>query len=112
MRRVSDAVGGRGDDPLIYLSRSSFHGGNAGARRARTDQARDARLDAIFAEAGFRIVHPETLPIGQQIEMVRGAQVLAGLSGSALHLSAFAEPGTRVLIVGDRRSRGNRCPRS
>ncbi len=109
-RRVSDAVGDRGDDPLIYLSRSSFHGGNEGAGRARTDQARDARLDATFAESGFRIVHPETLPISRQIELVRGARVLAGLSGSALHLSAFADPGTRILIVGDRRSRGKPFP--
>jgi capsular polysaccharide biosynthesis protein len=56
------------------------------------------------------VVHPETLPITEQIELVRGARVLAGLSGSALHLSAFAEPGTQVLTVGDRRDLGKPMP--
>jgi capsular polysaccharide biosynthesis protein len=102
-RRISDAVGRRGAHPRVYLSRTRFHAGALGANRARTDQARDAQLDAVFSDAGFYVVHPETLPITEQIELVRGADVLAGLSGSALHLSAFAEPGTRVLTVGDQR---------
>ena len=103
-RRVSEAVGRRGDSPRVYLSRTRFHSGRVGAGRARTKPAWDARLDDLFAEAGFLVVHPETLPIGEQIALVRGADVLAGLSGSALHLSAFATPGTRVVVVGDRRS--------
>jgi hypothetical protein len=103
-RRISDAVGERGSASRVYLSRSEFHAGDHGPGRARTDEAQDARLDAFFADAGFSVVHPETLPITEQIELVRGADVVAGLSGSALHLSAFAEPGTRVLTVGDRRA--------
>ena len=35
---------------------------------------------------------------------------MAGLSGSALHLSAFANPGTRVLVVGDRRNSTKPAP--
>lgn len=104
-RRVSEAVGSRGPHPRVYLSRSRFHAeADRGADRARTDEAWDTRLDAIFAEAGFHVTHPETLPIADQIELVRGAETLAGLSGSAMHLSAFAEPGTRVLSIGDRRT--------
>jgi capsular polysaccharide biosynthesis protein len=109
-RRVSDAVGARGSQSRVYLSRSRFHAGDPGPGRARTDEAEDARLDEVFAEAGFHVVHPETLPITEQIELVRGAKVLAGLSGSALHLSAFAEPGTRVLTVEDRRELGKPMP--
>lgn len=103
-RRVSDAVGSRGSHPRVYLSRSRFHAQDAGATRARTDEAWDAHLDATFAAAGFHVAHPETLPVAQQIELVRGARILAGLGGSAMHLSAFAEPGTRVLSIGDRRT--------
>lgn len=102
-QRVSDAVGTRGPDRRVYLSRTRFHAAD-GTARARTESTDDARLDATFAEAGFAVVHPETLSIAEQIALVRGADVLAGLSGSALHLSVFARPGSRVLTLGDRRS--------
>ncbi len=103
-RRVSDAVADRGSESRVYLSRSQFHAGDHGPGRARTDEAQDARLDTFFSDAGFEVVHPETLPITEQVALVRGAHVLAGLPGSALHLSAFADPGTRVLTIGDRRN--------
>lgn len=103
-RRVSDAVPGRGGHPRVYLSRSQFHACEQGAGRARVDPAWQEHLDATFAAAGFEVVYPECLTITEQIELVRGVQVLAGLSGSALHLSAFADPGTRVLVLGDQRS--------
>ena len=109
-RRISDAVAERGRESRVYLSRSKFHAGDHGPRRVRTDEAQDARLDAFFSDAGFCVVHPETLPITEQIALVRGADVLAGLPGSALHLSAFAEPGTRVLTIGDRRNAGKPLP--
>ena len=37
--------------------------------------------------------------------MVKGADVVAGVSGSALHLSVFANPTSRVLELGDARNR-------
>ncbi len=101
-QRISSAVGSRGPHRRVYLSRTSFHA-DASAR-VRSDQAWDVLLDSRFANAGFAVVHPETMPIAEQIELVRGARVLAGLSGSAMHLSAFAEPGTTVLSIGDRRT--------
>lgn len=103
-RRISEAVGHRGQHSRVYLSRSRFHATETGAARARVDLDWQAHLDASFASAGFEVVHPETLSIVDQITVVRGADVLAGLAGSAMHLSAFAEPGTHVLVVGDRRS--------
>ncbi|MDO9456793.1 DUF563 domain-containing protein [Nocardioides sp.] len=103
-RRVSDAVGESGAHPRVYFSRSAFHAGTDNPRRDRSDEAWDRHLDEAFAAAGFHVAHPETLPIAEQVALVRGAEVLAGPSGSALHLSAFARPGTRVLEVGDDRS--------
>jgi capsular polysaccharide biosynthesis protein len=103
-RRVSEAVGSRGTHPRVYLSRTRFHTGVAGSQRGRSGEAWDSHLDTTFAEAGFEVVHPETLSVAEQVELVRGARVLAGLAGSAMHLSAFAEPGTRVLVVGDSRT--------
>lgn len=103
-QRVSDAVGERGAHERVYLSRSAFHATVDNHRRDRSDEEWDAHLDETFARAGFHVVHPELLPIAEQVALVRGADVLAGPSGSALHLSAFARPGTRVLEVGDSRS--------
>lgn len=103
-RRVSDAVGERSDHERVYFSRTAFHASTDNRRRDRSDVAWDAHLDATFASAGFHVVHPETLPIAEQVALVRGAEVVAGPSGSALHLSAFADPGTRVLEIGDSRS--------
>lgn len=103
-RRVSEAVGASGDAERVFLSRSAFHATTASARSDRSDAAWDTLLDEHFAAAGFAVVHPETLPIAEQIALVRGASVLAGPSGSGLHLSAFARAGTRVLEVGDQRS--------
>lgn len=101
-QRMSDAVGERGAARKVFFSRSRFNSVAAGARR--TEASWDALLDASFAEAGFEVVHPEDLSIPAQIALVRGAEVFAGSSGSALHLSCFASPGTKVVEVGDRRS--------
>lgn len=39
--------------------------------------------------------------------MIRGAKVLMGLNGSAPHASAFARPGTLVILVGNPARPGN-----
>lgn len=64
----------------------------------------DGALDELAASLGFEVVHPEMLPVAAQLSIVGSASVLAGLSGSALHLSAFAAPGTTVIEIGDLRS--------
>lgn len=106
-RRISAAVGTRGPHRRVYLSRTLFHLENPDRPRSnRTERTWDAHLDQAFARAGFHVVHPERLSIRDQVALVRGAEVIAGSSGSALHLAIFAEPGTRVLEVGDARSPG------
>lgn len=100
--RVATAVGRDNPGARVYLSRTRFHA--AAGDRARTDESWDALLDRSFAAAGFDVVHPETLPVDDQVALVRGADVVAGLSGSALHLTAFADSTTRVLSIGDQRT--------
>lgn len=105
-RRISEAVGKRDSATKVFLSRSRFNAetGTSATGELRTDSYWDALLDSSFARAGYEVVHPEDLSIREQIALVRGAEILAGSSGSALHLSCFAEPGTRVLEVGDLRT--------
>lgn len=106
---MTAAAGGRTTlDPSgerVFLSRTDF---NAGQREkdvyVRTSVERDHALDAVFAAAGFRVLAPETLPVLEQIRLAAGASVLAGCAGTALHLSAFAPAGVRVLELGDDRS--------
>lgn len=90
----------------VFLTRTAFHEDQRrrDGRRVRSTPERDQALDRAFAAVGFEVVAPETLSIEDQLRLVASAEVLAGGSGSALHLSAFAPRGARVLEIGDSRS--------
>ena len=89
----------------VYVSRTDFNAARRGDDKAvRTDAERDRALDAVFAEAGFAVVAPETLSVREQVRLAAGAAVIAGCAGTALHLTAFAPAGTRVIEIGDSRS--------
>jgi capsular polysaccharide biosynthesis protein len=105
-RMVAAAGGPTPDGPAhVFFSRTSFNAGlRAAGRPARSSEERDRALDRVFAEAGYAVVTPEELPVLEQIRLAAGARVLAGGAGTALHLSAFAPPGTRVIEIGDSRS--------
>jgi capsular polysaccharide biosynthesis protein len=108
-RRMAAAAGGATtlvpDGPRVFFTRTAFNAGQRAADKyVRTSPERDRELDAVFAAAGFRVVAPETLPVLEQVRLAAGASVLAGSAGTALHLSAFAPPGVRVLELGDDRS--------
>jgi predicted O-methyltransferase YrrM len=46
--------------------------------------------------AGFSIVHPEKLPLIEQVRLFKGARELVGEYGSAMHGSIFSPPDTIV----------------
>lgn len=79
----------------VYLSRAKLPGRK---RVAVNEHA----IEELMHARGFRVVHPETLPIKEQVMLVREANAIAGCDGSALHLAAFARPGTRVLALDSR----------
>lgn len=74
----------------IFISRSRI-------RRRRL--VNEAEIEAIFERRGFRIVHPEQLPIEDQIALFSTAGMIAGLGGSAMHSTVFSPPETKVLLV-------------
>ncbi|WP_166408764.1 glycosyltransferase family 61 protein [Labedella phragmitis] len=99
----------------VFFSRRRFEADMAAAdpegRNNRSALAWDLdALEASFERAGFTIVHPETMSIDEQIRTVANAAVIAGGSGTALHLAAFATAATRVLELGDIRSGANPVP--
>lgn len=105
--RVAAPFRARGGPRRVFLSRT----GHNAARRAqghrsagRSTPAWDAAVDRIFEEAGFAVARPEELPVDEQVALVADADLVAGASGSALHLSAFSPSSARVLEIGDSRS--------
>lgn len=55
--------------------------------RARQEQrfAGEAYLDRVFADSGIAVMHPETLPIAEQLRLVRSYEEIVVSEGSALH---------------------------
>jgi Glycosyltransferase 61 len=87
--RADPIFDGRG----FYLSRTQ-----AGSSRV----ANEAELEAAARRAGLQVLHPQLCALPMQIALMAGAGTLAGTDGSALHLAAFAAPGTRLLYVDTR----------
>lgn len=68
----------------VYLSRTRLPRG----RRATLGEP---ALEARLASRGIRIVHPQELPLGEQIRTVAHAPTVIGLEGTALHLTLFRQ---------------------
>lgn len=104
---VAERFRGTGGSDLVYVSRTLINERRRtdGHRRpVRTSAETDQQLDEVFAERGFTVLRPETLDVDEQLRAVASASVIAGLSGSGLHHSAFIPRGGRVLEMGDGRS--------
>lgn len=80
----------------IFLSRS------AQLRNQRVGNV--AEVEAVFRQTGFDILYPEQMTMDEQLERYRGAEVIAGFSGSALHNIVFSSPNTVLIEVGDQRA--------
>ena len=79
----------------VYLSRSRLEGDPR-----QLPDAGEQRIEAVFASLGFAIVHPETMPLPDQIALLRGASHVAGCVGSHLHLLAMGgRPGVRLFRI-------------
>ena len=83
---------------MLYLSRRLLK------RRLRR-LSNDAAVERRLARRGFAIVHPQHMNLVDQINAAAGADVVAGVDGSALHLSAFMRPGSRMLVLQTKRRR-------
>lgn len=94
-RRVGDAALSIWPDTgarRVYLSRRLW--------RHKVRVTNETAIERVFYKAGFRIVYPEQLAFMEQVALVRRADVVAGVNGTALHLTAFMAPGTRVVSIG------------
>lgn len=74
----------------IYVSRLGLH---------RRRLINESEIEAMFERHGFRVVHPELLPIEAQISLFAGAKMIAGPAGSGLQNTVFSDPEARVLTL-------------
>lgn len=75
----------------VYLSRMKFTGKDV--------VLGEKNVENLFMENGFKIIYPETLPLEKQIAIMKNCRVLAGINGSALHLSLFMPDGGDVIVL-------------
>ncbi|MCL1801194.1 MAG: glycosyltransferase family 61 protein [Promicromonosporaceae bacterium] len=74
----------------MFLSRTRF-------QHDAFPVANDQQLDQAMESLGFSVIHPQELPVAQQIALARGAKVISGVQGSAMHVAAFARNGTHII---------------
>lgn len=87
-----------GGGTMLYLSRRLLK------RRLRR-LSNDAAVERRMARRGFTVVHPQQMSLVDQINAAAGADLIAGVDGSALHLSVFMRPGSRMLVLETKRRR-------
>lgn len=82
----------------IYVSRTAMQ-----SRRTFGEVV----VQKIFEKNGYHIIWPETLPLKEQIGLVKNCKFLAGCAGTALHLALFMKPGGTVIQI--KRNREPKC---
>jgi hypothetical protein len=103
MRAVYDTIRdelagptGEPDDTPIYLSRTRL------PQHLRAILG-EHDLEARLAARDVRIVHPQELPLAEQLRLIARSRNVIGLDGTALHLTLFrALEGSRTLALGNR----------
>jgi hypothetical protein len=94
--RIAENAVPRPDDVTeqpVYLSRA----------RLQLDSNRaligETRLEQLLESEGFRIVHPETLPIAEQIAIVNRHKWIVAPMGSACHTRLFSRIDNNLLML-------------
>lgn len=57
------------------------------------------KIERIFREKGYCILHPETLSLVEQLMVLKNCTHFAATEGSIAHNSIFCHPGTEVTII-------------
>lgn len=77
------------DDKKIYLSRSLW----------KRPLLNEAYFENYFSSRGFKIIHPQELPLEEQIAYIAGAEEIACTYGTLPHLALFAKPGIKLTCL-------------
>lgn len=74
----------------VYFSRSGV------SKRKCLDEG---LIESFFEKKGFNIIKPETLNFCEQVSLIKQSAVIAGLSGSAMHLCQFFQRRKIILLT-------------
>lgn len=74
----------------IYLSRTKF---------GQKKDFGEKQIQNIFEKNGYKVIYPETMSLAQQIYTVSHCKYLAGLCGTAMHMSVFMPRGGTVVTM-------------
>ncbi len=88
--RISDAISITTPTRKIYLSRSLI---------SERPLSNEAEVESILERQGFEIIHPETLPLDEQIRIAAQAAHIVGPVGSQMYLAAFQKSGTKKTVL-------------
>ncbi|MEO9189212.1 MAG: glycosyltransferase 61 family protein [Acetobacteraceae bacterium] len=94
-RRINDR---HGVGPPSALARRLYISRARSGRQVRRLLNRE-RIEQLAQEVGFSVVHPEHLPLLDQIRLFQGATHIMGEYGSALHAAIVSPPGTIVCAL-------------
>lgn len=75
----------------VYFSRRKFKGG--------IKIFGEDRLEKVFKANGYHVVYPERIDLKEQIAYVKGAKEIVCVMGSAAHLTLFAAPKTKLIVL-------------
>jgi capsular polysaccharide biosynthesis protein len=95
----------------IYRLIRDRHAGRKPAGRIFLSRAPSERLanmlavEEVFAGYGFQVLDPERVPIAEQLALYGNCEILASVSGGAMHNCLFARPGLLTIEVGDTSAR-------
>ena len=78
------------DEGPLYLSKARLD-------RGVHSFVNEQEMEDEFARQGVRIVHPETLSIAQQIDILRRHRTLLGCVGSHFHSTVMLPEGRRIV---------------
>lgn len=81
----------------VYFSRRKFRNGEA-SRKVENEE----EIEDLFESRGYTIYWPETLRFSEQLRIVTNASAMAGMEGSAMHLSGFLPSGAKTLVISKR----------
>lgn len=93
--KISDFYHKTGTPERIYISRSRW--------RQQRNLLNELEIERQFEKAGFFVIHPQELPLDHQIELMAGAKIIAGPSGSAMYNVVYSKGRRKIyILVSDR----------
>jgi hypothetical protein len=96
LRRAIERIAPAGRGRRIYVSRTALGPDRPGVMF-------EPRIEAALQTEGWEILHPQTMPLADQIAAYRGASAILGVEGSAMHLAAMSvAPTARFGVIARR----------